>query len=40
MITTYLVINILDIVWLRRGDERKVQMLSYVALPLPFWCTA
>lgn len=34
VITTYLVINILDIVWLRRGDERKVQMLSYVALPV------
>ena len=32
VITTYLVINVLDIVWLRRGDERKVQMLSYVAL--------
>lgn len=34
VITTYLVVNILDIVWLRRGDERKVQMLSYVALPV------
>ena len=34
VITTYLVINILDIVWLRRGDERKVQILSYVALPV------
>ena len=34
VITTYLVINILDIVWLRRGDEHKVQMLSYVALPV------
>ena len=34
VITTYLVINVLDIVWLRRGDERKVQMLSYVALPV------
>lgn len=34
VITTYLVINVLDIVWLRRGDEHKVQMLSYVALPV------
>lgn len=34
VITTYLVINILDIVWLRKGDERKVQILSYVALPV------
>ena len=34
VITTYLVINVLDIVWLRRGDERKVQILSYVALPV------
>ncbi|WP_418617858.1 NrfD/PsrC family molybdoenzyme membrane anchor subunit [Slackia isoflavoniconvertens] len=34
VITTYLVINILDIVWLRKGDERKVQTLSYVALPV------
>ena len=34
VIITYLVINILDIVWLRKGDERKVQILSYVALPV------
>ena len=34
VITTYLVINVLDIIWLRRGDERKVKMLSYVALPV------
>lgn len=34
VITTYLVINILDIAWLRKGDERKVQILSYVALPV------
>ena len=34
VITTYLVINILDIVWLSKGDERKVQILSYVALPV------
>ena len=34
VITTYLVINVLDIVWLRRGDERTVQILSYVALPV------
>ena len=34
VITTYLVINVLDIIWLRRGDECKVKMLSYVALPV------
>lgn len=34
VITTYLVINVLDIVWLHKGDERKVQILSYVALPV------
>lgn len=34
VITTYLAINVLDIVWLRKGDERKVQILSYIALPV------
>ncbi len=34
VITCYLVINILDLVWLVRGDERKVAVLSRVALPV------
>lgn len=34
VITCYLVINILDIVWLVRKDERKVAILSRVALPV------
>ena len=34
VITCYLVINILDIVWIRKGDEAKVAKLSYVALPV------
>ena len=33
VISIYLVINILDIVWITRGDERKVNILSRVALP-------
>ena len=34
VITCYLVINVLDLVWLVRGDERKVAVLSRVALPV------
>ncbi len=34
IITIYLVINILDLVWMKRGDEKKVRKLSYVALPV------
>lgn len=34
IITTYLVINILDLVWMQKGDEEKVRKLSYVALPV------
>ena len=34
IITTYLVINILDLVWMQKGDEEKVRRLSYVALPV------
>ena len=34
IILVYLVINILDIVWMRRGAESKVRKLSYVALPV------
>ncbi len=33
VITLYLVINILDIVWIVKGDHRKVEVLSRVALP-------
>ena len=33
VITLYLVINILDIVWIVKGDEAKVHKLSFVALP-------
>lgn len=34
VITCYLVINILDLVWMHKGDEEKVRKLSYVALPV------
>lgn len=34
VIALYLVINILDIVWIAKGDERKVTVLSRVALPV------
>lgn len=34
IIAIYLVINILDIVWMRKGQEDKVRKLSYVALPV------
>ncbi len=33
VIAIYLVLNILDLVWLRRGDEGKVKVLSCIALP-------
>lgn len=34
VITIYLVINILDMVWLVKGDEKKVGALSWIALPV------
>ena len=34
IITIYLIINILDLVWMQKGDEEKVRKLSYVALPV------
>ena len=34
VITCYLVINILDLVWMSKGAEHKVKVLSYVALPV------
>ena len=34
VISCYLVINLLDLYWMSRGDERKVEMLSRVALPV------
>lgn len=34
IITLYLIINILDLVWMQKGDEEKVRKLSYVALPV------
>ena len=34
VITCYLVINVLDLVWLVRGDEHKVAVLSRMALPV------
>lgn len=34
VITCYLVINILDLAWMRKGDEEKVRKLSYAALPI------
>ena len=33
VISLYLIINILDIVWIVKGDERKVNVLSRFALP-------
>ena len=33
VITIYLVLNILDIIWMRKGDEKKVKVLSCIALP-------
>ena len=33
VISLYLIINILDIVWITKGDERKVEVLSRFALP-------
>lgn len=34
VITTYLVINILDMVWLVQKKENRVHVLSYIALPV------
>ncbi|WP_350453647.1 NrfD/PsrC family molybdoenzyme membrane anchor subunit [Slackia heliotrinireducens] len=34
IIITYLVINVLDLFWMQKGDEAKVSKLSYVALPV------
>jgi molybdopterin-containing oxidoreductase family membrane subunit len=34
VITCYLVINILDLVWISKGAEERVRKLSYVALPV------
>ena len=34
IITIYLIINILDLVWMQKGQEEKVRKLSYVALPV------
>ena len=34
IITIYLVINILDLVWIIRGHEHKVEVLSRIALPV------
>ncbi|QKF07836.1 polysulfide reductase NrfD [Berryella wangjianweii] len=34
VIILYLVINVLDLVWMARGDEHRVAMLSRVALPV------
>lgn len=34
VISLYLIINILDIVWLKKGEEDKVRKLSFVALPV------
>ena len=34
IITIYLVINILDLVWMKKGQEDRVKKLSYVALPV------
>ena len=33
VISLYLIINILDIVWLKKDDEKKVHVLSFFALP-------
>lgn len=34
VITAYLAINVLDLIWLLKKDERKVEILSRVALPV------
>lgn len=34
VITIYLIINVLDLIWLTKGDERKVAILSRIALPV------
>ena len=34
VITIYLIINILDLYFMQKGDEEKVRKLSYVALPI------
>ena len=34
IITIYLIINILDLIWITRGDEHKVEVLSRIALPV------
>ena len=34
IITCYLIINILDMVWLIKGEHRKVEILSRIALPV------
>ena len=34
IIVIYLVINILDLMWMQKGEEDKVRKLSYVALPV------
>lgn len=34
IISCYLIINILDMVWLIKGDHRKVEVLSRIALPV------
>lgn len=34
VISLYLIINILDLVWMRKGKEELVRRLSYVALPV------
>lgn len=34
VITLYLVINVLDLMWIRKGNHEKVRKLSYVALPV------
>lgn len=34
VITIYLIVNILDLIWITRGDEHKVEVLSRIALPV------
>ncbi len=34
IIAIYLVINILDLMWMNKGEEDKVKKLSYIALPV------
>lgn len=34
IILVYLIINILDLAWMGKGDDEKVRKLSYVALPV------